>query len=98
MHPVTLVLFSTVPLFIVYDLSVKNRDVMQDNDRGTSGHIGYSDNHNSFQHHSDITNGGNIDVLAGDSGSHWTVKANGRVGILTDKALLQSYFQAGGSI
>ncbi len=38
-------------------------------DRGPSDHIGDSDNSNSFQHHSDITNNRNIDILAGDSDS-----------------------------
>ncbi len=39
---------------------------------------------NSFQHHSNITNGRYIDLLKGIL----TVKANGRVCILTDKSVL----------
>ncbi len=36
-------------------------------DRGPSDHTWDSDNNNSFQHHSDITNGRNIELLVGDS-------------------------------
>ncbi len=36
---------------------------------GLIDNIGDSDNSNSFQHHSDITNGRNIDLLGGDSDS-----------------------------
>ncbi len=53
-------------------------------DRGSFDHTRDSDNSNSFQHHSDITNGRNIDLLGGIL----TVKANGRGGILTDNPFL----------
>ncbi len=36
---------------------------------GPSDHIGDSNNSKSFQHHSDIINGRNIDLLRGDSDS-----------------------------
>ncbi len=50
--------------------------------RGPSDHTGDSDNTISFWHHSDITNGRNIDHLGGDP--YWKLM-NGVVGILTDK-------------
>ncbi len=39
------------------------------NHMGPSDHIGDSNNGKSFQHHSDIINGRNIDLLRGDSDS-----------------------------
>ncbi len=38
-------------------------------ERGPYDYTGDSDNGNSFRHHSDITNGRNIDILCGDSDS-----------------------------
>ncbi len=38
-------------------------------DRGMSDRTGESDNSYSFWHHSDITNGRNVDCLGGDSDS-----------------------------
>ncbi len=58
-------------------------------DRGPSDHTGYSDNSNSFWHHSDITNGRNIDLWEGIL----TMKANNMVAILTDKSFLCQNYQ-----
>ncbi len=38
-------------------------------DRSLSDHTGDSDNSNSFRHHSDVTNGRNINLLGGNSES-----------------------------
>ncbi len=59
-------------------VKVNPRVVGKAYDRGLPAQAGHSGNSNSFQHHSDITNGRNIYILGGDS----DMKANGRVGIL----------------
>ncbi len=60
-------------------------------DKGVSDHTGHPDNDNYFPHHSDITNGRNIDFLGGDFDS-----ANGREGILTNKHFLHQRLRGGG--
>ncbi len=43
-----------------------------DYDRGMPDHTGYSGNNSFVRHHSDITNGRNIDLLGGDSDSNYS--------------------------
>ncbi len=66
-------------------------DHSQDANMGLSDHTGDSDNSNSFWHHSEITNGRNIDLLGEDSDS----EIHGEVGILTNIFSQNSLGQAG---
>ncbi len=82
---------------IYVPIKVKPGGHIQGTDIHPSDHTCDSDKSNSFQHHSDITNGRNIDPLTTRK-QEWSlqegilaVKVHGRVGILTEKYFLSEF-------